>query len=106
MATIQDLLSKVNKETKSATSESFFMYGTAMADSANGEVLVKLDDAIDETYIDPDEGITISLSEEDNTEDAIDEDYLADELALTDDPLDIDEDETEYYEPDGGMGDV
>lgn len=96
MLTLNDLLSKINKDTSSST---FVLYGTAVTNSANGEVLIKLDDPVDETT---EEGIELLEVDEDDTVYAIDEDAEADELPEGEDPEEIDSDETDYYIPDGG----
>lgn len=103
MATLKDLL---NSYAQSIASTTTVIYGTALADSSNGEVLVKLDDPVDDTYDSLDGVDEIILSDEDDIESAIDDDSDADILLPSDDEDDIDADETEYYVPDGDMGAV
>lgn len=82
MISLKEVISKVNYSTETSS----ILYGTAVTDSSNGEVLVKLDDAIDDSYISDEDLIEVDMTEEADTEDAIDDDVEIE---------DEDEDETD-----------
>lgn len=90
-------LSELFKRYKQTASENnIILYGTALSDSVNGEVLVRFDSPEDQN--DSVDGAVIFNDEED-TADTINEDFEADELGSGDSDGDIDPDETTYYSP-------
>lgn len=74
---IASILFNQNEDTEapaSALSSTTIIYGTALADSEDGEVLVLLDDAIYSLDDDAEEYETLSLSVDDDSMDNLDED--------------------------------
>lgn len=71
---LSSILFKGNNEDSNNDSSTKIFYGTALADSLNGQVLVQLDDAIYSSAEADDDYEYLTLSEDINDVDSIDED--------------------------------